>query len=164
MKNDERITQTVCMLLISIFYLFPAPLFALGPDSYKIVTQAEEQEKKASAEIERPSVEYKSPGAKDPFILYTGGKKTAKILGSIEITSLPSDFTLDGIVWGGRLNQAIIKRKIVKVGDTLEDVKILDITKNGVSVFYKGRKFELSSPAAIKIEKLNKKSGGEDEK
>jgi hypothetical protein len=150
-------------LALGIFFLFPSFLSALGPDSYERIIR-EEQKEMTQPEIARPAVEYRVTVAKDPFILYVEEQKTAKTLASVDVTSLPADFTLQGIIWGGRLNQAVIKNKVVKVGDKLGDVSILDISKSGVSVFYKGRKFELASPANEKLESLKKKAGGTDEK
>jgi hypothetical protein len=136
----------------------------LGADQYEVATETEKEEKpKKVEEVLRPVVEFESEGARDPFILYEEEKKTVKTLDSVEVVNLPADFLVQGLIWGGRLNQAIIKNKVVKVGDTLDEAKILDIGKNGVAVFYKGRKFELPSPATIKMEKF-KKAGGEDEK
>ncbi|MCX5713467.1 MAG: hypothetical protein NT033_01370 [Candidatus Omnitrophica bacterium] len=151
-------------LLTSILFPFRAHLFASDPDAYKIATRVEELEKRGPSEIERPVIEYQSSRSKDPFILYVEEKKTAKTLDNPEVIVLPSDIVLRGIIWGGKLNQAIIKNKIVKVGDIIDGVSILDITKNWVSVFYRGRKFELSSPTLEKVSRLKKKAGGEDEK
>lgn len=160
----RRIKIIYILLSAALCFCFPVLLFALGPDAYKVATQTEAREKRGPTEIERPLVEYKSAGAKDPFILYVDEKNTAKTMDETEVTTLPADITLRGIVWGGKFNQAIIKNKIVKVGDTIGEVSILDITQNGVSVFYKGRKFELASPAQEKMNKLKKKVGGKDEK
>jgi hypothetical protein len=55
----------------------------------------------------------------------------------------------------------------MKIGDTIEKARIIDITKEGVAMFFGGREHVLSSPGMSEMkkldEKLEKNKGGEDE-
>mgnify|MGYP001561456780 CR=1 FL=1 len=92
-------------------------------------------------------IEYKSEDLRDPF-------QEEKIeikeqpQEQIETKPLPP-LQIQGIVWGGSFPQAIINNKVVRVGDTIEGVRITDINKNGVIVFFENRQFNLSTSSPI---------------
>jgi len=54
---------------------------------------------------------------------------------------------LQGLVWGGDFPQAIINNKMVKIGDTIEGVEVVAIGKEGVTLVYANKKYNLSSPS-----------------
>lgn len=58
---------------------------------------------------------------------------------------MPS-LTLQGIFWGIPRPQAIINRKIVSVGDTVEQTQVVAVTREGVTVSYNGEERELKLP------------------
>lgn len=123
-----------------------------------------EEEKK-----QRPNVEYKADNLRDPFQTYVIEKKKAEAVQAgtsqpEEESVTPPALTVQGIIWGGRFPQAIINNKVVRVGDIIEEAEITDISKEGVIITFKNRQFNLSSPAAVKLEGLKKKSeGGQNE-
>lgn len=53
---------------------------------------------------------------------------------------------LQGILWGTARPQAIINRKIVSVGDTMEGAKILAVSKEGVTISFEGQTFQMNLP------------------
>ncbi len=53
---------------------------------------------------------------------------------------------LQGIFWGIPKPQAIINRKIVSVGDTVEGSEVVAVTREGVTVSYNGEEHELKLP------------------
>lgn len=60
----------------------------------------------------------------------------------------PPPLRVQGLFWGGARPQAIINRQIVSAGDTVvaegsAEVKVLDVTSDGVKISFKGREFEL---------------------
>ena len=57
--------------------------------------------------------------------------------------------TVQGMVWGSKMPQAIINNTVVKVGEVIEGAEILDIRKEGVYVLYQGRQYILR-PATLK--------------
>lgn len=61
-----------------------------------------------------------------------------------------SAFDLQGIFWGTDRPQAIINRKILSVGDTIEGAKISAISKEGVTLDYRGQTVELKRKADIR--------------
>ncbi len=92
-------------------------------------------------------IEYKSEGLRDPFEeeeIETKEEPQAqpKLLPALQV---------QGIVWGGSLPQAIINNKVVRVGDTIEGVRIADINKSGVAVFFDNRQYNLSTSAPMPI-------------
>jgi len=102
-------------------------------------------------------IEYKSEGLRDPF-------QEEKI----EINEQPQEpkplpaLQIQGIVWGGGFPQAIINNKVVRVGDTIEGVRITDINKNGVIVFFENQQYDLSTSSPISSQgfKNNPNPGG----
>lgn len=111
------------------------------------ITKLEESVKPPLVTIERPVVTYNSRTYADPFKL----RKPADIAETAEAEKekpLP-ELKIQGIVWGGTLPQAIINGKIVKIGDTIEEVKILDIHKDGVDVIFNSRQYQILAPASI---------------
>ena len=54
-----------------------------------------------------------------------------------------TDLKLQGIFWGNSNPQAIINRKIVSVGDQVEDAEVETITKESVTLSRNGEKLEL---------------------
>ena len=105
---------------------------------------------------EANKIEYKSEDLRDPF-------QEEKIeieeqpQVQIETKPLPS-LQIQGIVWGGGFPQAIINNKVVRVGDTIEEVRITDINKSGVTVFSGNWQYNLSTYSPINSQDLGKKN------
>ncbi len=89
------------------------------------------------------AVEYTGRDAPDPFLIAginsSSGQPVAVKAGSTE------KLALKGWVWNTGSPQAIINSRIVKVGDTIEDAKIIAITKDGVAVNRNGAEFILKT-------------------
>jgi hypothetical protein len=119
-------------------------------------------EKKPAAEevIVKPNVEYKASDLRDPFqSSFVSGEAPEEagpgVLAAPQV--LPS-LEVQGIIWGGDFPQAIINNKVVKIGDTIEGVQIMDINQGGVVVVSGNYTYNLPSPAQ-KQEK--ERQGGE---
>lgn len=115
---------------------------------------ANQQEINLPAEIKTADAlnpkEYKAELLRDPFQSYPEeGLSAFKQEGEIPQAGMPQEslpsLNVQGVIWGGSLPQAIINNKVVKIGDTQEGARIVDISKNGVTVFFNGRKYILSS-------------------
>ena len=52
---------------------------------------------------------------------------------------------VQGVVWGGIMPQAIINDRVINIGDVIEGAKVIDISKKGVILLYKDRKYLLPS-------------------
>ena len=97
--------------------------------------------------IVRPRVEYRAQGLRNPFeqpILESELTDVGGSLKSKEEKSLP-ELTVQGIIWGSNLPQAIVNNKVVKVGDSLESVDIVAINKEGVTVLFAGVEHKLTT-------------------
>ena len=101
----------------------------------------------------RPTVEYKAEGSRDPF-----QPLDKKIIEPVEVAvpqqpeqevPLPA-LNISAIVWGGIFPQAIINEKVVKPGDSIEGVNIVDINKTGITVSFTNRIYNLPSPGTGK--------------
>lgn len=91
------------------------------------------------------STAYTVDGQKDPLGLPDAFKNAISNL----VTPKEEEITLpplvvSGVIWGGNIPQAIINGKILKEGDSIEGVEILEIKKEGVIIFYKGKEFPIS--------------------
>lgn len=58
----------------------------------------------------------------------------------------PPSISIEGVLWGTSIPQAIINGDVYKVGDTLKDLdaKIYKIEKNRIFIFYGGKLFEMN--------------------
>ena len=80
---------------------------------------------------------------------------------SVQSPADTASFEVQGIFWGVAKPQAIINRKIVSVGDTIDDAKVEAITKEGVTLSLDGRTLELKAESSIRSssDDHNKKQG-----
>lgn len=109
-------------------------------------------------------VEYKAEDLQDPFKEEEEIKAPVEAEEKIQVKPLPN-LTIQGIFWGGSFPQAIVNNKVVKIGDTIEEVRIIDINKDGLILNLEGQQYNLSSPAMVNFKSLQKKpEGGNDEK
>lgn len=96
--------------------------------------------------IERPAAGYTSDSLRDPFKPYLQREEKGAPSGESPGEEIPPDLVVQGIIWGSSLPQAIINNTVVKVGDMIEEARILEISKEGVTVFFKNRQYKLGSP------------------
>jgi hypothetical protein len=127
---------------------------------------APNQEVQVLPVIEKPTVEYKADGLRDPFKGYQEEMRESmpqtpeQVILLAPPATLP-EFKIQGTIWGGSIPQAIINNKVVKIGDDIEGAKIIGINKDGVKVIFDNREYNLSPPAKTNLENLK---GGKDEK
>lgn len=103
----------------------------------------------------RPKIEWNADDLRDPFEDYITEKPLAQavqkqeeiLVQKEEPVVLPA-LAVQGIIWGGNKPCAIINNKVIEQGrETAEGVKITNISRQGIELRYKGKKFNLSSPA-----------------
>lgn len=58
----------------------------------------------------------------------------------------PPPLQLQGVLWGTARPQAIINRRIVSVGDTIEGATIVAVSREGVKISFSGEEFKLKLP------------------
>jgi len=147
MGKSIRICIIIAVSCVSVFFPLTAKVSAT-PKQFELMQEAEKQEKDTQSEftITRPTVEYKADDLEDPFKEPFSTSKPAgtDTFSNPMETSLPN-FTVQGLIWGGDFPQAIINNKVLKVGDTIEDARIVSIDKAGVSLFYNERQYHLST-------------------
>lgn len=151
-------------ITVFIFSLFINNALATRAE-FETMKKIEETQNTTPPEtIVRPKVEYNAEDLSDPFrgiiIEETppSGEEQA-----LEVTPqiLPS-LDVQGVIWGGRFPQAIINNKVVKIGDTIEGAVVISIDKDGITVLFAGRQYNLGPPTGGTAP--NKNPGGEDEK
>jgi hypothetical protein len=134
-KNKKTLTVFLLTLLTLSIPCVPLCLFA------------QEGGKPQEETSQNPQLEYKSEGLKDPFKLPFKKEESAVELKKEAVAEQPLPaLTIEGIIWGGRFPQAIINNQVVKTGDTIEGVRIKAIAREGLSVVFNNRAYELSSP------------------
>ncbi|MFA5411316.1 MAG: hypothetical protein WC321_05610 [Candidatus Omnitrophota bacterium] len=154
MKNK----LAVFFIGVFISNLFIARSFAV-PAGYKVIEEIEAEEEKKQLPTLRPLTKYTGAKLRDPF---QGVKieREEKVQEATGPATPPPALTVQGLVWGGAFPQAIINNKVFKVGDTIEEARIIDINKDGVTIFFGGRQYNIEAPAAVS----RKLPGGKDEK
>jgi hypothetical protein len=173
MKRKKGIIITVFFAFIFISLLSANRLFADegSKEANTKKTETSRAQTKVIGAVVRGGEDYKGEGLRDPFKDYFDtmpppppvvGEEGENL--NVPLQTLPT-LQVQGIILGGRLNQAIINNKIVKVGDSIEGVRVTTIEKDGVTVFFGNRSYNISSPAAGTLQGAKKKpEGGSDEK
>ena len=136
-RKKKRAAAIIITVFIGVFILW--------------VQYAQLQEQEGAVLNENPAskkIEYKSGGLRDPFQeenveieLIKPQEEEAQAM------PLPA-LEIEGIVWGGRFAQAIINHKVLKIGDTIEGARVINIVKEGITVLFNNRQYNLSSPAS----------------
>ena len=136
---------------------------------YTCVTRPACAEKKELPML--PQVKYEADTLRDPFPPPPEKKAIQKIdqekqpgtMSPVEIK--PPSLIIQGIIWGGLLSQAVINGKVVKVGDTIEEAKITNISEDGIEIIFKNQTFHLASPSIAQRGQLETRAeGGPNEK
>ncbi|RJP28221.1 MAG: hypothetical protein C4533_07030 [Candidatus Omnitrophota bacterium] len=98
--------------------------------------------------------EYAATNLRDPFEKrYKQEEQRAEEGASGEAVNLP-ELKVQGLIWGSELPQAIINNKVVKVGDTISGVEILEINDKGITVLFDYIKYDLPAPASAYVTAL----------
>jgi len=144
-------------------HLISVKAFAQISPSYRAADKLDKEQQSSSQElvIERPKREYRADDLRDPFIGYEEKQEEpAQASSAPKEKPLPT-LKIQGIIWGGRIPQAIINNKVVKMGDVIEGVKVVNINKDGVIVLFEDKEHNLSSPVTTHSKDTK---GGKDEK
>lgn len=101
-----------------------------------------------SLKIQWEKVKYNADKLRDPFGL-SAPPIEKPIEDPMNITHKSIDLPLpnlevQGIVWSNKASQAIINDKILRIGDEIDNVRITDINKKGVTVFFQGQTYVLT--------------------
>ena len=149
---------TASLMFCLTFLLFPLVVFSgISPIEEKL------------GQSERPNVEYTAADSRDPFCPQISvpekkepkiekEKKTIKPKAS-EVFSL----SVQGIIWHTDNPLVIINNQVLKKGEVLlipkgenvtEEIHIIDIDKDGVTIVYSGGEEVLSSPATLELQKI----------
>lgn len=105
----------------------------------------------------RPRLEFTGEKSKEPF-----RDTLSKIKESEKVATKPAvkeqrpalpQMTIQGIIWGSSVPCVIINNRVLKEGETIDDVKITKIGKEGVTASYQGWDYSLSSPATVSVKK-----------
>lgn len=158
--------KNTLLILLAFILAAIAPKICFADRTLRQIEEIDKATKTQSVQsIKRPSLFYTSGSLRDPFQENIREEQESEFKSTAnEAPQLPPNLAVQGIIWGGKIPQAIINNSVVKVGDTVLGVKILEITKDGVIVFFNNTNFTLSSPAIDNLKSLDDKSrGGQNE-
>ena len=154
----SKIFCVVLVTLVGVILTF-SDLYALREESKQITELEKIQKEDESPRLERivrPTIEYKAGNMRDPFKeAETGVEAPSKRPETTGVVAgPPPTLSVQGLIWGGNIPQAIVNNKVVKVGDTIDGAKVVTIEKDGVGIFYNGSEFKVSpsvlSPVSTK--------------
>ena len=139
-KIARRIIFLVFFLTLIIYPFCPA--WAIDKID-KLFEEVPVVEKKV---IELPVVTYQSQDLRDPFQSIIVSKVKTPVVAADKKEPLPdlSNLKVQGIIWGGRIVQALIDNKVYAVGDKLEGGEITSIDKNEIVLDFSGQVVNLS--------------------
>jgi len=140
--------QIILIVLVPVFLFALLYLRTRGNKVEKVKLSMTEQDSKIESVLEKipkpdgpPNIIYEA-GLRDPLtdILKVHIYKLMQ-----DRSGLPPDkklplpaLSIEGLIWNTRMPQAIINGRVVRVGDTIEGVKILKIDREGIGVEYQG--------------------------
>ena len=101
----------------------------------------------AAQPLKTEKVEYKAEEASDPFFTEQEIEKPVEEE-VVEKKPLPQ-LTIQGLIWGGNFPQAIVNNKVLRVGDSIEDARIVDINRDGLVLYFEGQQYNLTSPGML---------------
>jgi hypothetical protein len=108
---------------------------------FPIKIAGSEEPAASETKVAPAKVEYKSENLRDPFRPERIKEEQPKA--PTEKRALPS-LDITGMVWGGKLAQAIINNKVVKAGDIIDgEVRIIDVGRNGVTILFDNQQYTL---------------------
>lgn len=159
-KKINFIRKIFFPVLIGFTYIISLPGYSSADSTWEEAKRLEKSEKTTQTSvIKRRRVEFSSSNA-DPFRIDVMKSKQAGPASAAPKVPLPK-FTIQGIVWGGEVPQAIVDNKVVKPGDSIDNVHIVDINREGIDVFFNGAQYTLPSPAAAVVTEKKQNPGGE---
>ncbi len=147
--------------------LFPGACFAqTRTEKYeKLMGEAEKaQEKPSGPKILRPVVNYQSQEYRDPFQKYQDEERArdgGPARTEEDASSIAASMQIQGIIWGGRFPQAIVNNKVVKVGDSVGETRIIEIKKDGITVLINNRNYTIPAPASGAVPSPKGQKGGQ---
>jgi hypothetical protein len=165
MKKLVLQAATIFFINVFIFSLF------IRTNNLTSISAQEIQKSYSSIEVARPKVEYKAEGLVDPFQPIRPPKEEEKKVEAKKIVvevpkpveRLLPHLKVQGVIWGGSFPQAIINNKIVKIGDTIEEVIIKNIEKGQITLIFEERQFTIPTPST-EVTASKRPQGGQDEK
>lgn len=174
MEMNKRITHNFIAIILSMLFLSLTLTFSYAIPPQAAAIKKLEEEKQSQENIEviiRPQVEYTENNSRDPFEPYIKEEEMEPDQPTAENMPVPPPvkpelkvpMTVQGIIWGGSIPQAIINNKVVKVGDKIEEAEITAIGKDGIEVSYNNFKYNIVSPAAAILPKEKEPKGGQNE-
>jgi hypothetical protein len=95
------------------------------------------------------NISYDASNLRDPFegyIVRSESLMSADEVSSIEVPFDPPELTIQGITWGGAYPQAIIDNQVYRVGESVKEVKIINISRDGLILSYQNRHYKQSGP------------------
>jgi hypothetical protein len=186
--EERRIKIAIAVFVAVAAFGILFPFSAYADRKTEIISGIEKQQQEAQEEQAvqqeyiqpRSRVTYEAGDLRDPFDAYLKEEQGYQQTSTAAPVELPA-LTIQGVIWGAKFPQAIINNKVVKVGDIInlgeqaapatpeeaasQEIKILNITRENITLFYQSRQFVLPSPAGVAIQNLKKEpEGGKDEK
>ena len=95
------------------------------------------------------NMNYEASNLRDPFEGYIVRPESLISAGeapSSEVPFNPPELTIQGITWGGAYPQVIIDNQVYRVGETVKEVKIINISRDGLILSYQNRQYKQSGP------------------
>jgi hypothetical protein len=167
------IVQIINQMMINYRFIIVWFLFCLVIFVFPLLIFSQEPKLRGHQEIlKRPNLKYTASDFRDPFIpqMPIPQEEEAPKIERIEkkvrakISELFS-FSIQGIIWNPDKPMAIINNNVLKKGDilfmadkkgTAEEITIVDIDKDGVTIGYAGEEEKLAYPAGEETEATGK--------
>ena len=151
--DKKKREQMILVVLMPIFFI--GLLYMRSQQKSKVIDIVKKeltisQEDPLIDKLPRPKtieeISYKKT-EKDPLknIFAQFLEKLRRRVSEKEIEKLPiPDLNIEGLIWNSDMPQAIINGSVIKIGDYIEGVKVIEIDKKGITIEYEGQKVLIS--------------------
>jgi hypothetical protein len=144
--DKEKKQQIILIVLIPVFLVSLIYMRTRNKKGLSVSPELQQQALKPDASIDAipgPATDFYSEYTfvkDDPFknLLELHLYQMRKIK-PIEKSALPlPKLTIEGIIWNTYMPQAIVNGRVVRIGDTIEGVLVVNIEKQGITIDYNG--------------------------
>ena len=138
----------ICRYILFVFFIS-------GAINQKVIASAKEIITEGI--MVRPVVEYKADKLRDPFRTCLIKEEPKEVPQENTVLAKPQfdlgKLSVQGIIWGVKIPQAIINNRVLTIGDLIEGAEILSIEKKGITLSFNGEIFNLTTPGQNSVYK-----------
>jgi len=174
MHNRLKTLLAVCCVAVPVI-VTGAGAESFAQDTKRFLPAEKTAANPAPPAADQAALTYKAEGLKDPFRarIRKNEQPVVETKKDEKVDKPLPNVTIEGIMWGGKFPQVIVNGQVAKAGDTIvvggpnaeDKVRVETINKDGITVSFNNRTYDVLSPTQASLAHIARKAkGGTDEK